>query len=52
MLCKDCGWTGDIWDLVPQHGEELGNELCPACGSMDVVDTAEEPDLTNPPKVV
>lgn len=41
MICLDCGWIGDIWDLVPQTGEEYGNELCPECGSSDVVDFDE-----------
>ena len=29
MICRDCGWTGGI------------NELCPACGGMDVIPREE-----------
>lgn len=41
MKCKNCGWIGDIWELVPQTGNEYGNELCPECGSNDVIDSQE-----------
>lgn len=44
MICRDCGWTGGIEELEPQGGDEFGefgNELCPACGGMDVIPREE-----------
>lgn len=41
MVCLNCLWEGDVWELAPLPGEEYGNELCPECGSMDVVDSSE-----------
>ncbi len=41
MICTECEWRGDIHELAPQHGDEYGNERCPECDSMDVMDEEE-----------
>lgn len=41
MKCLDCDWTGDISDLVPMEGDNYGNERCPECGGLDVIDQEE-----------
>ena len=37
MVCRDCGWEGYVSELLPQVGDEYGNDLCPSCGGMDVI---------------